>query len=273
MFRNGVIINLEKKIRLLKNMNDGEFVAANSSNLYSTYAARIREQGESEMDITLFVACYNEEDNIIDTLDEVAKAMARLELSWEVIIVDDASRDRSVPLIQEYMNVHPDYPLHLEVLKKNRGLAQNFIEAAFLGRGKHYRLINGDNVEDRMGRLPFLLFYLLCGIFATGLQWYFDPHLDIPVIGASGAIAGVLAAYFFLYPLEQVIVFFPPMLFHVPAIAFLGLWVLLQLHNATTAIIFEGTTIDVAWWAHLGGFVAGGILYRFFIKVNKNEAF
>ncbi len=148
MFRNGVIINLEKKIRLLKNMNDGEFVAANSSNLYSTYAARIREQGESEMDITLFVACYNEEDNIIDTLDEVAKAMARLELSWEVIIVDDASRDRSVPLIQEYMNVHPDYPLHLEVLKKNRGLAQNFIEAAFLGRGKHYRLINGDNVED-----------------------------------------------------------------------------------------------------------------------------
>jgi len=80
-----------------------------------------------------------------------------------------------------------------------------------------------------------------------------------------------LAAYFFLYPLERVIVFFPPMLFHIPAIAFLGLWVLLQLHNATTSIIFEGATIDVAWWAHLGGFVAGSVLYRVFLKDKKNE--
>lgn len=131
--------------------------------------------------------------------------------------------------------------------------------------------IFGDNVEDRMGRLPFLIFYLVCGGCATLLQWYFDPLLDIPVIGASGAIAGVLAAYFFLYPLERVIVFFPPMVFQIPAIAFLGLWVMLQLHNATTAIIFEGTTIDVAWWAHLGGFVAGSVLYRLFLKDKKNE--
>ncbi len=154
----------------------------------------------------------------------------------------------------------------------------SFVTNLFLHASWTHLLVNmwfmwifGDNVEDRMGRLSFLIFYLLCGIFATGLQWYFDPQLDIPVIGASGAIAGVLAAYFFLYPLEQVIVFFPPMLFHVPAIAFLGLWVLLQLHNATTAIIFEGTTIDVAWWAHLGGFIAGSVLYRFFIKANKFE--
>ena len=133
--------------------------------------------------------------------------------------------------------------------------------------------IFADNVEDRMGRLPFLIFYLVCGFFATILQWYFDPMLDIPVIGASGAIAGVLAAYFFLYPLERVVVFFPPLVFHVPAITFLGLWVLLQLHNATTSVIFEGTKIDVAWWAHLGGFVAGSILYRFFLTDKKNEVF
>ncbi|MEI6334571.1 MAG: rhomboid family intramembrane serine protease [Methylococcaceae bacterium] len=131
--------------------------------------------------------------------------------------------------------------------------------------------IFGDNVEDRMGRLPFLIFYLVCGGCATLLQWYFDPLLDIPVIGASGAIAGVLAAYFFLYPLERVIVFFPPMVFQIPAIAFLGVWVLLQLDNATTAIIFKGTTIDVAWWAHLGGFVTGSVLYRLFLKDKKNE--
>ena len=132
--------------------------------------------------------------------------------------------------------------------------------------------IFADNIEDRMGHFPFLLFYLICGVFATLLQWYFDPTLDIPVIGASGAIAAVLAAYFFLYPLERVVVFFPPLLFHVPAIAFLGLWVLLQLHNATTAIIFEDTPITVAWWAHLGGFLTGGALYRLFIK-KKIEVF
>jgi len=125
--------------------------------------------------------------------------------------------------------------------------------------------IFADNVEDRMGHLPFLGFYLLCGIFATWLQWYFDPELAIPVVGASGAIAGVLGAYFFLYPLERVVVLIPPLVFNIPAIAFLGVWILWQLHNATTAMLFERVT-DVAWWAHLGGFIAGSLLYRFFLK-------
>ncbi len=154
----------------------------------------------------------------------------------------------------------------------------SFLSNLFLHATWTHLLVNmwfmwifGDNVEDRMGRLPFLIFYLVCGGCATLLQWYFDPLLDIPVIGASGAIAGVLAAYFFLYPLERVIVFFPPMIFQIPAIAFLGVWVLLQLDNATTAIIFKGGTIGVAWWAHLGGFVAGSVLYRLFLKDKKNE--
>ncbi len=138
--------------------------------------------------------------------------------------------------------------------------------------------IFGDNVEDRMGRLPFLIFYLICGLLATFLQWFFDPNLAIPVVGASGAIAGVLAAYFFLYPLERVVIwvpiFFLPIVIHVPAITFLGLWVIFQLYSATTAMIFEGTVVDVAWWAHLGGFVAGGVLYRLFLRkgpAEKNE--
>jgi membrane associated rhomboid family serine protease len=101
------------------------------------------------------------------------------------------------------------------------------------------------------------------------LQCYFDPILNIPVIGASGAIAGVLAAYFFLYPLERVIVFFPPILIPVPAITFLGLWVILQLYKATTAIVFTNTPVDVAWWAHVGGFIAGSVLYRFFLNNKK----
>jgi membrane associated rhomboid family serine protease len=140
--------------------------------------------------------------------------------------------------------------------------------------------IFGDNVEDRMGRLPYLIFYLLCGLLATFLQWFFDPNLAIPVVGASGAIAGVLAAYFFLYPLERVVVWVPvlflPIVVHVPAIAFLGLWILIQLYSATTAMLFGGVAVDVAWWAHLGGFIAGSALYRLFLRkdqTEKNELF
>jgi len=146
-----------------------------------------------------------------------------------------------------------------------------------------FLFIFGDNVEDRMGRLPFLIFYVICGLLATFLQWLFDPNLAIPVVGASGAIAGVLAAYFFLYPLERVVVWIPilflPIVIHVPAIGFLGLWILVQLHSATTAMIFGGVAVDVAWWAHLGGFIAGSVLYRFFLRKNepdqaeKNELF
>ena len=179
--------------------------------------------------------------------------------------------DTAVSLLNRYGMVPLRYSVQYSGLPFDYYLS--FVSNLFLHASWIHLIVNmwflwifADNVEDRMGRLPFLIFYLVCGAFATLLQWYFDQTLAIPVIGASGAIAGVLAAYFFLYPLERVIVFFPPILIPIPAIAFLGLWVLLQLHNATTAIIFEGTTVDVAWWAHLGGFVAGTVLYRFFLK-------
>lgn len=153
----------------------------------------------------------------------------------------------------------------------------SFLTSLFLHGGWFHLLINmlfmwifADNVEDRMGRVRFLLFYLTCGLLATALQWYFDPNLAIPVVGASGAIAGVLGAYFFLYPYARVILWLPlfffPIVVHVPAIGFLGLWVIIQLHKAMTALVFEGVPVDVAWWAHLGGFIAGLLLYRFFLK-------
>lgn len=128
--------------------------------------------------------------------------------------------------------------------------------------------IFGDNIEDRMGRWRFLLYYLCCGAIATFLQWYFDQDLVVPVVGASGAIAGVLAAYFFLYPLEKVILWIPfvfPILLPVPAIGFLGLWVMVQLHDATTAAFFTHQMATVAWWAHLGGFLAGYFIHPFFL--------
>lgn len=116
--------------------------------IHNTPAATLRAPDHSELDLTLFVACYNEEENIRASLDAVVEAMAQLDLAWEAIIIDDASRDHSASLVRQYMEEHPHYPLILVVREQNQGLAQNFIEAALLGRGRYYRIINGDNVES-----------------------------------------------------------------------------------------------------------------------------
>lgn len=129
--------------------------------------------------------------------------------------------------------------------------------------------IFADNIEDRMGKWRFLAFYLICGVLATMLQWYSTPTLVIPVVGASGAIAGVMAAYYFLYPFEGVIVYFFPIVVRLPAVTFLGLWVIFQLYSITTSTYVPGATSDSALWAHVGGFVAGAILHRFFLRKDE----
>lgn len=167
----------------------------------------------------------------------------------------------------------PDWALAYG-LPNDHGLS--FFSCLFLHGGWLHLAVNmwfmwifADNVEDRMGHWRFLMFFILSGLFAAALQWYFSPDLAIPVVGASGAIAGVLAAYFFLYPMARVILWIPllfyPLIVHVPAIAFLGVWVILQLHNAITALLFKDVTVDVAWWEHLGGFIIGGLTYHFFL--------
>ncbi|MEI8284799.1 MAG: glycosyltransferase family 2 protein [bacterium] len=97
--------------------------------------------------ITLFVACYNEVENISGTLDVVRAACTEIGISYELIIIDDASTDGSVDVIKRYITDHPDAPIRLHVNEKNMGLGENFAEAAFMGRGTYYRLICGDNVE------------------------------------------------------------------------------------------------------------------------------
>jgi glycosyltransferase involved in cell wall biosynthesis len=103
----------------------------------------------AELDLSLFVACYNEEQNIVGTLDNIREAMQDLPLSYEIIVVDDASRDRSVEVIKEYTQQWPELRLTLVTCPKNRGLAHNFAEAAFLGQGRYYKLVCGDNVESK----------------------------------------------------------------------------------------------------------------------------
>ena len=127
-----------------------------------------------------------------------------------------------------------------------------------------YLLVFGKGVERALGGLRFLLFYLLCGIVAALTQALTDPAATLPMVGASGAIAGVLGAYLVLYPFGQVFVFFWIIIFFrvvaVPAILLLGFWFLMQLLSAEGAGASVG---GVAVWAHVGGFIAGMILVLF----------
>lgn len=132
--------------------------------------------------------------------------------------------------------------------------------------------IFGDNVEDRMGAWRYLAFYLLCGLSSGLAQVVAAPDSLIPVIGASGAIAGAMGAYLLLYPYARIVIWVPilflPLFFQAPAIAFIGFWVIIQISRATLSLQ-EGYS-EVAWWGHLGGFLAGMLLYRAFLARERN---
>ncbi|HMF28037.1 MAG TPA: rhomboid family intramembrane serine protease, partial [Candidatus Cybelea sp.] len=126
-----------------------------------------------------------------------------------------------------------------------------------------YLWIFGDNVEDRLGHGRFIVFYLVCGIAAALGQIAIDPRSTLPTIGASGAIAGVMGAYFVLYPRSRIVTLIPLFFFfqviEVPAIFFLGIWFLMQFVSGVGSIVstIGRGTGGVAFWAHVAGFVAG----------------
>jgi membrane associated rhomboid family serine protease len=125
-----------------------------------------------------------------------------------------------------------------------------------------YLWIFGDNVEDRMGHFRFLIFYLLCGIVAALGQIFIDPTSTLPTIGASGAIAGVMGAYFVLYPQSRVLTLIPLIVFweivELPAIFLLGFWFLMQLFSAgAIAATANSQAGGVAFMAHVAGFITG----------------
>ena len=128
--------------------------------------------------------------------------------------------------------------------------------------------IFGDNVEDRMGAGRYLTFYILCGLVAGIAQIVIAPNSRIPAIGASGAIAGVLGAYFLLFPRARVITLIPlvflPWFIEIPAIFYLGFWFISQLYSGLLSLPNAGSMGGVAWWAHIGGFVFGVIFHRLF---------
>ena len=155
----------------------------------------------------------------------------------------------------------------------------SFISFMFLHGGFWHLLGNmwtlyifGDNVEDRLGSARYLLFYLLGGI-ASGLSHLLlNWHSPVPTIGASGAIAGVMGAYFLLYPKSRVLTLIPilflPYLVELPAYFFLGLWFVMQFLSATLAPAGGG---GIAWWAHIGGFVFGMVLLKLFLRIPESR--
>jgi len=130
--------------------------------------------------------------------------------------------------------------------------------------------IFGDNVEDRLGPFRFLLFYLFCGILATFTHAIIYKNSITPVVGASGAISAVMGAYFMMYPLARILVVFPvfffPVFFEIPAFLYLGYWFLIQFYSGLFSLAIPVSFGGVAWFAHIGGFVAGALIYRLFCK-------
>jgi membrane associated rhomboid family serine protease len=131
--------------------------------------------------------------------------------------------------------------------------------------------IFGNNVEDYLGHFKFLAFYLLCGVAATLAHIFTHPHSSVPVIGASGAISGVLGAYFMLFPRARVLTLVPIFFFlyfiEVPAYFFLGVYILFQFLNGLPSLGADAIAAQgVAWFAHIGGFFSGIALLLVFRK-------
>ncbi len=146
----------------------------------------------------------------------------------------------------------------------------SFLSFMFLHGGVMHLLLNmwmlyifGDNIEDRLGPLRYLIFYLLCGVASGAFHLLLNMSANAPIIGASGAIAGVMGAYFMLFPHAKILTFIPiffiPYFIEVPAFLFLGVWFLLQFVNAAGT---ASSATGIAWWAHIGGFVCGIVLLK-----------
>ena len=129
-----------------------------------------------------------------------------------------------------------------------------------LGGNMLYLWIFGDNVEDRFGHIMFTVFYLLCGLAATFAQLAFSLGSNVPNLGASGAIAGVLGAYILLFPQGKVRVLQGQQVIQVPALIVIGLWIVLQFFSGIGSIADTAHTGGVAYMAHIGGFLAGFVL-------------
>ena len=153
-----------------------------------------------------------------------------------------------------------------------------FLSFMFLHGGFLHLLMNmwflyifGDNVEDKLGHFRYILFYLLCGFASGASHLVLNWHSQIPTIGASGAIAGVMGAYMILYPRSRVLTLIPIFFFfpivEIPAVFFLGIWFIFQFLSAAAS----GGQGGIAWWAHIGGFIFGIIFLKLLLSFKQTS--
>lgn len=167
---------------------------------------------------------------------------------------------------------HPSWFVHSESLSP-------FVTSVFLHGGWWHFILNmwvlqifGNNVEDSMGHFRYLLFYVLAGIAGNIGHFIFFTSSGIPLLGASGAIAGVMAAYLFLYPSSKVLTLIPilifPLFIYVYSFVYILFWFVLQILGGFSQLGKDNAS-GIAFWAHLGGFLWGVVSYRFFLKHNR----
>jgi membrane associated rhomboid family serine protease len=167
-------------------------------------------------------------------------------------------------VLERFIHVYGVVPARVDVLSVFTSMFLHAGWGHFLGN-MLFLWIFGDNVEDRLGHMRYVAFYLLCGVAAVAAHVYMNPGSTIPTIGASGAIAGVMGGYFVLYPNSRVLALVPLFIvfeiIEVPAILFLGLWFLMQFfYGVGSMAVREGAEAGgVAFWAHIAGFVAGAV--------------
>jgi membrane associated rhomboid family serine protease len=163
------------------------------------------------------------------------------------------------------------------------GILRPFLTNMFLHGGWGHLISNmwilfifGDNVEDRMGKIKYFLFYIICGLMASFTHFILYRNSPVPAIGASGAISGVMAAYMIMFPKSTIVSLVPiiiiPLFIPIPAVIYIGLWFIGQLLSGTSSLMLSNAATGIAFWAHIGGFIGGLLLYRYFDS-KKGRAF
>jgi membrane associated rhomboid family serine protease len=165
-------------------------------------------------------------------------------------------------------------------------VTSQFLHAGFMHVGFNmlFLWIFGNNIEDELGHIKFILFYLSCGVLAALAQWYFASQSSVPSLGASGAIAGVMGAYILKFPKVRVLTLIPLGIFfytvRIPAVFFLGFWFVQQAFSGISMLEVQTSigmnTGGIAYWAHAGGFVFGAILaplLGLFSNSSSNDSF
>jgi len=211
-----------------------------------------------------------------------------------VLPVEEGAKPKKFPLINSLLiavNIYVFFKtagqVHFDQLMMRYGFIpahphfQDILTSMFLHGGlahlignMYFLYVFGDNVENRLGKLTYLVTYILCGFGACLLQYMASPHSTIPMIGASGAISGVCALYMVMFPWQKMrfqffFLIFP--IFGIPARAFVvvGLWIFEQYWMATSTFASEG---GIAFWAHVGGFLTGILLFPFIYQEEKRSA-